>query len=191
MAWDRVAYYSRIQRFYSLRTVCKLFNSVFRQNGHFGSVLCLRDGLQSEDLCGMHEWIQQHGKFVNTLVATSGSPFLEAALTALHLCQCQLESPVLTAIYAGQGQELDDHPRLLSDIALILLSPFTSLMSCQLDEGPDGPGFSLHPLQDLPCLTKLTLTGGNFESLDAASYLTYLSIDNSNAKCDLDCACVT
>ena len=170
-----------------------MFDSIFKDNPHFESSLCLRDGLETQDLCAMFDWIQRHGKDVVTLVAACGSPFLEAALGALRSHQGQDESAALTVFHASREIIPLTAPQPLHNEVLLLLSPFMSLSSCQLDLGENrsGPLFSLSQLHNLPCLTQLTLTGGNFDSLQAAQHLTYLSIRNSNAVCDEDCACVT
>lgn len=197
--WDAAShigadtYHGNIEHFYSLRHVCKMFDSIFKDNPHFESSLCLRDGLEGQDLCGMLDWIEGHGKNVLTMVAACGSPFLEAALGALRSHQGQNESTALTVFHASREVIPLIAPQPLHNEVLLLLSPFMSLSSCRLDLGENrcGPLFSLAQLQNLPCLTQLTLTGGNFDSLQAAQHLTYLSIQNANAVCDEDCACVT
>ena len=84
-------------------------------------------------------------------------------------------------------------PQPVGDSALLLLTPFTSLMKLTLGKGgfPASTHFDLSALQNLPLLTNLCLRGDNYQSVKSAEHLTCLSIQNSNTECFAECKCVS
>ena len=176
-----------VQQFYELRLVCKLFDSIFREHPYFESILCLRDDLGVDNLSGLLHWMTKHGISTQTLVPSSGSSFTEAALTALYYQQCQNSSSALETFCAIAPEE---H---MSDRALLLLQPLSTLISCTLNlgGGRQSPAFSLKALKSLSFLTNLCLSAGNFVEIDSAQHLTHLNISHSKAVCYASPPCVT
>ena len=186
-----MTFHKNVQYFYHLRHVCKMFDSIFKSNPQFESVLCLRRDLKVQDLATVFAWVNTHGSSVQTLVSSAGNPFIEATLTALHSYQCQNEASALQAFYSmSPGAPAVAQ---LPDTALLLLQPFSSLVTCALDlnKAQESVPFSLASLEALPCLAKLCLSRGNFAALECAKYLTHLSLLGAQAQCSSDASCVT
>ena len=188
--WDRIWFEEAMQRFLKLSQVCKVFQSILCQH-QYQSALCLRHDLEPSHLSGLYCHILQHGSSVKHLVTACGSPYLEAALAALQ--SNHKPAALVTFSMAHDGAVLPSH-----DSALLLLVPFTALVSVNLDlqAGSDNAhssnkAFCLQPLAALPCLSRLNLSSGNFQSVDAAEHLTHLSISNCQAECHEVCKCVT
>ena len=81
--WGQDEYKDTMQQFQALPRVCKLFRSIFDEQHHLRSGMLLPDNLEGRHLSDLYRWAQQHGKFLKYLVVLSGSPYLEAALSAL------------------------------------------------------------------------------------------------------------
>lgn len=178
-----------LQPFYQLTEVCKKFDSICKHHPSFGSCLYLRESLDADALPGMFQWIQHHASSVQTIIASPGSPYIEAALAAL---QSHQHTAGVTAIHLGKTEMFQKMP----DTVLLLVVQFTSLVTCTLDMStmsfaPHLPEFDLYALKELPHLSMLTLANGHFTSVDSALHLTQLYIRWSQAMCSNDCACVT
>ena len=182
-----------VQHFHALPCVCKLFQSIFDDQPDLYSALSLGEHLDCKHLSGLYHWAQKHGHSVEHLLALSGSPYLEAALTALQSNKSQHEPARLTTLCIAHTRFSDYELRPVSDAAVVLLTPFTSLVSFTLDAGGNAqsPCFNLYALQGLPLLSRLSLTGGTYQEIEAAEHLTHLSIHNSHADCFEECKCVS
>ena len=133
----------------------------------------------------MYKWILKYGGVAQTLVASVGTPWLEAALGALvahHSCAGSV--PRLAEIILSK----------VPSAAMTLLTRFSSITTMTLegnhDLGPFSPCIELGDLQALPHLVMLTLQGGKFQELNAAQHMTGLVARRSQATCSADCVFV-
>lgn len=155
--WDWQRFDQKVQHFHALPCVCKLFQSIFDDQPELYSALSLGEHLDCKHLSGLYHGAQGHGHSVEHLLALSGSPYLEAALTALQSNKSQHEPAHLTTLCIAHTSFSDYELRPVSDAAVVLLTPFTSLVSFTLDAGSNahGPDFRLYALQGLPLLSSL------------------------------------
>ena len=74
--------------------------------------------------------------------------------------------------------------------SLQLLSAFHTLEACALSSDPEET-LDLLPLQNLPHLTKVRLTFGNFTGLEQLTGLTWLKIESASVSSAVDCKFVS
>lgn len=136
-------------------------------------VLAQNCGLSS--LLGLLRWIRCHKYTTQTVVAICGSPWLEAALAALH-----------------QPQSCVRYLHVLEDAtntSLQSMAVYPGLRQCT-PKSPAVKPLSLQPLQNLPHLQVLALRSGSHSGLEAATRLTSLVVEKADVKCAQNCLCV-
>ena len=177
-----------VQQFYRLPGVCRRFNSIIRQSPNLHAMLYIKDSFRGIHLHNLCAYIARDCSSVQKMVGMCGSPYVEAALTALLSHEdgpSKLTTLDLSAsVRKGFCQ--------LYDTVLLLVTQFSSLTACALDVNStlaNGQqySFDLGALNALPHLAWLELSHGNFTSLQAASHLTYLSLMSCQVKCGADC----
>ena len=181
-----------VQQFYQLPGVCRRFNSIIRQTPSLHTMLYINDSITGSDLRSMCAYIAHHCSSVQKMSAICGSPYVEAALTAL-LSHEDGPSKLATMDLNANGDEVFYE---LYDTVLLLVTQITSLTACALSVNStlvDGQeySFDLGALKSLPHLTWLELSHGSFTSLEAASHLTHLSLFACNVNCGADCGFVS
>ena len=166
---------------YTSYRVCKKFHAIFEEStAVFFPTLCIPSTLERHRLPDMYKWILKYGGAAQSLVASIGTPWLEAALGVL----------------AAHHSSADSVPRLAEIIlskvpaaAMTLLAQFSSITTMTLETNDDMTLNSLHPelilsgLKDLPHLVKLTLQDGKFHEVNAAQCLTQLVLKQCRATC--------
>lgn len=154
----------------TLCRVCKKFHAVFEESTPvIFSTLCLSMSLKQHSMPDMYKWIHKYGGIVQSLVASVGTPWLEASLGVLAAHHsCAGSTPRLTEI-------------ILADIpsaSMTLLAQFSSITTMTLDSNHSTNAHSLRTeldlsdLQNLPHLVMLSLQDGKFEELNTAQHLT-------------------
>lgn len=138
--------------------------------------------MEGQDPPGMLRWMHIHGIAVETLTFVAGSPWTEAALTAL--LSCCFMSNVPARLKSAQLTQM-------TDVSMNLLGWFQRVTALHLNSEPGLSARDLQPLQRLPHLTSLALEGGKHHSLDALEHLTRLFATDCQVGCVEDCACVT
>ena len=132
----------------------------------------------------MMRWIHIHGSAIETVVAVTGSPYTEAALSSLLSYYATNNTP-------ARVQTLRLY---MSNSSVDLLPQFSSITRLSLSpEGyPDvDNAMSVTALQGLPSLDNLELYQGAFESLDCLQHLTCLIVRTGEVACQADCAFAT
>ena len=166
---------------YTIYRVCKKFHAIFEESTLvFFPTLCIPSTLERQRLPDMYKWILKYGGAAQSLVASIGTPWLEAALG------------VLAAHHSSAGSVPHLAEIILSDVpaaAMTLLGQFSSITTMTLESNDHMTLHSLHPeldlsyLEDLPHLVKLTLQNGRFHEVDAAQCLTHLVLKQCRATC--------
>lgn len=163
-------------------SACQKFKAVFVHNPSFVSTLLMGEYIDRRRLPGMLKWIDEHGAAVKTLVFRTGSPWSEAALTALLSCCVVHKLPAcLTSA----------HLMDVTDGSISLLGCLTSLTQIRLDGRSASENLDLAPLQELPRLTTLSLANANCVSLSNLKHLTDFSAKVCRIWFQGNCAFVT
>ena len=190
---EHEGYYGHhMQEFYQLPEVCKRFKHILRQSPDLHTMLFINDSFRSNDLQSVCAHIAHHRSSVQHVVARCGSPYVEAALTALLSHE---DGPSkLATLDLSANLEKDVYQ--MYDTVLFLVTQFTTLTACTLRTNTSSAnaqphGFDLDALRALPHLAWLELSEGSFTSLQAASHLTYLSLRRCKVKCGVDCGFVS
>ena len=155
-------------------------------------MLFIHNMLRAVDLHSVCAHITHHRNSIQKVVAVCGSPYVEAALTTLLVHENGPSK--LATLNLSANLDNDDHQ--LYDTVLFLATQFTTLTACVLRANPSLANgqpysFDLDALRALPHLAWLELSDGSFTSLQAASHLTYLSLETCNVKCGADCGFVS
>lgn len=154
--------------FHSLRTICRKFHAVFAQNQQLLSIVRLHCQLDGPAMLSFLEWNRRH-RAVDVLVAGCRSPWLEAALTAVHA-----HRSCLTTVHVK-------HP---SEHAILLLCAFQHVTELHIVDPAitrAGPAFSLKALQAMSSLKKLVSAQGKFSHV-VPRQPTNLVVERSVAK---------
>ena len=162
-------------RFHALQTVCRQAKAAFVQHQDLHSDLVLGSQFHQTHLPKLVQWIHINGASVHNVVATCGSPALDAVLSCLHWQGACLNTVSLSNI---------------DNATLLMLRGFDFITSCQL-QPPNRQTLSLEALSALPKLTSLTLLSGQFTHWNAAVSLTALTLLDGQASCDSDSEAVT
>lgn len=167
--------------FYSLPTVCKQFNAVLRRSTHLYRDLVLEKTVHDAHkalphLAALIKALQQMQGSTESIMMDCSGPIPATAFATLfgsHSC--------LRLVHLTDAQAPD----------LELLTAFRTVTHCVLQSVNWPLVLDLTALQTLPNLTKLRLEDGHFMSLEVCAHLTSLALDNSEVKCQFDCACVS
>lgn len=151
-------------RFHALRTVCSQFCKVFDENPQLSRHLCVPDHEDTDVPKYGVSWFKENSHIFETFESHATSP-QQVFLKALMLPDSQLTKIYLEAFCQD---------------TLGLLLHFKKLAYCHLNSAWVGT-CDLSPLQQLACLTRLSLSGGErFSNLNKLSHLTSLELDGAN-----------
>lgn len=167
--------------FYSLPTVCKQFNAILRRSTHLYRDLVLEKSVDDmrqavPRLAALIKSLQQMQGNTESIMMDCSGPTPATAFATLFGSHSCLKLVHLTA---AQPPDLE------------VLTAFRTITHCVLQPITGGLVLDLIALQALPNLTKLRLEDGHFMSVEACAHLTSLALDNSEVKCQTDCACVS
>ena len=147
--------------FHALRTVCSRFRKVFDENLHH---LCVPGHEDSAVVKYGLNWFKKNSHVFETFQSDASTP-QEVFLKALMIPDSQLTKV---------------HLRAFCQDTLGLLLHFEKLAYYYLSSDLGGT-CDLSPLQQLACLTDLTLRGGErYSNLYKLSHLTSLELDEAN-----------
>ena len=163
--------------FHQLRTVCSAFNATFKQHDDLYSDVIVRDHKDCH-LSSLAAWICCHSSSIRNLTVLMPSPWLEAILVAL---QSPHLSCLETLFIVGP----------VPATAMHLLPSFQSITKLVVYNHGTHPLLDLHPLKELPQLTRLDLQQGFFKGIEVAEHLTALDLYQTSVVCEQGCSFVT
>ena len=155
---------------YTMRLVCKKFNSVFEQHPLLYRDMLLGLQFTAGRLPSLIAWVQLHGRHVQNLAASCHSSPLDAVFTGLYLQGACLQ---LTSL---------EH---VCNTSLSLLAMFTTLTTCNLH--PHHEEVDLQALSVLQQIVDLTIVQGQFSNSDTLAHLIHLQMQDCVATCNADC----